>query len=626
MSQIIRSPSDLPNLSGSDLFFDLETTSGNPKLDSLNPWHNCKICGIAVTTNLCGPQDAWYIPLRHKYSNEIWPNLPIEPVREWLIDLLGRIRVWSNHNVKYDAHVLLNDFGINYQDFGISLYDTLSMAKLLNSDLFDYGLDALSKRWLNKDISEYELAFRHFLFNSRNQRINSDYGEIPIDKLGPYACQDVITTRELKAFIESKLPESCKLVKENELKITSILFDVENNGLRIDPVQAQIKQIEVVTRLSQIPIQIYETTGEAFKPNSNDDCYEFLCCRNGLPILKWTNEDDPTKKSNPSFDKHALKDYAVHPKVLGDELLKKSIELIQEYRKLETFNSLFLNTYLTEHLAGLLHSSYNQMVRTGRMSCSSPNAQQLSELAKELIIALGDDWLIVDIDLSQIEFRLIGSVLGNSAIIHEYNINPDADYHQIIADKAGTQRKPAKTINFGVGFGAGKAKTIAMLKSSLDVVSSGFDPATMDYASYCELRANKLYADYHAMLPELKPTTKQAERITKSHGYIDNMYGRRRRLGPEHCYRAFNTYIQSSAADIMKSITVRIHESGILNELVKLIAIVHDSWVFYMHKSVVQQACSEIVHIIETEMPPKPLKIPIRCSVKSSNENWRKCA
>jgi hypothetical protein len=51
-ARLVEAISELPQFSDEDLrelFADFETTSGDDKKDSLNPWHNCAVAGIAVT-------------------------------------------------------------------------------------------------------------------------------------------------------------------------------------------------------------------------------------------------------------------------------------------------------------------------------------------------------------------------------------------------------------------------------------------------------------------------------------------------------------------------------------------------------------------------------------------------
>ena len=234
----------------------------------------------------------------------------------------------------------------------------------------------------------------------------------------------------------------------------------------------------------------------------------------------------------------------------------------------------------------------------------------------------------MDVDLSQIEFRLIASAIGNERIIAQYNKDPKTDFHSMVADMAGIERGPGKTLNFTVGFGAGKKRTISVVKNSLDISSVGYQESGMAFDDYCQQQAESMYEKYHRLMPELNPTKKRATKIARERGYISNLYGRHRRLPSSGCYKAFNAYIQSSAADLAKDLTLQIAaylRSLPGGRLAWPIGVVHDSWILYVHKSIAVAVGAEIQRIIEYVSPPIPVKVPILSDVKISDKNWKEC-
>ena len=626
---LVQSLSELPNLVGCrDIILDFETTSGDDKIDSLNPWWNCDVAGVCITAD--DIPEAWYVPVGHRNPTPAEPNLDKSQVSNWLRDVLDGARCLTGQNIKYDTHVARNALGVDFRVYSLPLWDTLTQAKIVDSDRMSYSLDALSRDWLGEDISKYEAAFARYLYDGRGNQVCRDYGAVPALIMGEYGCQDVLTTRRLKQYIIEHTHPDCSLVSSNELRLTRELFDIECNGMLVDPHKVDVTKFKTLLRLTEIIFRIRDLTGLEIRPHTTDDCYRFLCGGYGLPVLEWTNDDDSKtshKKSNPSFGKSAMAAYAFHPLVQRDPVLKECVELIQEYRTLNTFNSLFLTTFKNRNVNGVLHSSYNQMVRTARLSCSDPNAQQMSGLAKGLI-EVPDEFVIMDIDLSQIEFRLIASTINNANVIRRYNESPTTDYHQLIADMAGLERKPAKNLNFAVGFGAGKKKAISMVKGSLDIASVGYSESGMSFDDYCQQRAEFMYRQYHGMLPELTPTMRKATEIARHRGYISNLYGRRRRLPVQACYKAFNNYIQSSAADIAKDLTLQIADyirSLPDPSLARIIGVVHDSWIFYVHKSIALPFGSAVRRLIESVKPPREVRVPLLCDVATSDRNWKAC-
>ena len=127
---LVTNNSQLPNLAGSkEVFIDFETSSNNPKLTSTNPWHHCEPIGTCITVDDC--ETAWYIPWEVEH-------------KAWLQKIFNTCEQWINHGIKYDAHVITLA-GLKIPDV---LVDTLTLAKLIESDRFTYGLKVLNQDWL----------------------------------------------------------------------------------------------------------------------------------------------------------------------------------------------------------------------------------------------------------------------------------------------------------------------------------------------------------------------------------------------------------------------------------------------------------------------------------------------
>ena len=68
---------ELPNWCGaSTIYADFETTSGDTKLSSLNPWHTCDVAGLCVTVD--DEPGAWYVLVGHSFDGDVGraANLP----------------------------------------------------------------------------------------------------------------------------------------------------------------------------------------------------------------------------------------------------------------------------------------------------------------------------------------------------------------------------------------------------------------------------------------------------------------------------------------------------------------------------------------------------------------------
>lgn len=624
---MVEDASELPDLRGRTLYLDLETTSFDRKKTSLNPWRDCWIAGAAIAVD---DSPAHYVPCRHRRG----VNLDPEVVERWLRPIVERAEEWVNHNVKYDAHVLREDFQIEAR---CPLVCTVVRAKLLDSDRQfrgGYGLDALSRDLLSEDISEYELALSPYLRDCK------DYGEAPSDVMAAYACQDALTNRRLDRWQRSQLPDDMRRVWETETALTQVLTRMEKRGMRVDPHRLKIQEMAATVALLRIEEELHKIVGFPMRPHVNGDCYEVLCGRYGLPVLKRTEvsdgedgEDGEEAAGNPSFDKDALQLYLAHP-LAPTEVVR----LMLSYRKLNTLLSVFVRKFQELHVDGVVHSTYNQCVRTGRMSCRNPNSQQNSEDSKELILPHAGRCL-VSADYSQIEYRSIVHYCEDERAIAAYLADPDVDFHQWIAEIAGTTRRAGKTLNFMMGFGGGKEKTVRMLTKNPDVVAeikarvdamvaSGdlSEERTMEaFDLFARQKAERLYATYHENLPTLKPTSRRAAAVCARRGYVRNLHGRRRHLPPTHAHIAFNFVNQSTAADYMKERMVHLS-----HELPKwgaeLVASVHDEAVIDAPEELAGSV--EFVDWLAATMEDvdPPLRVPLRVTVGTSTRHWREAS
>lgn len=588
------------------LYVDFETSSGHPKLKSFNPWKHCEIAGIGLTVDDC--KDAWYVPIGH---NEKHWNLQKDEVLAWLQVIYKQANQWVNHNVKYDAHVAANA-GLTWT---CDLVDTLTLAKIIDSDRVmrgGYSLSALSMGWLEEDVSKYENRLKAFLKGCRSH----DYGDVPADILAEYGCQDVITERKLYHYINQRCPEMCRKVWNMEVQLTSALFDIEQTGLCIDPTEVQKKQMQVLYEMLALEEKLNELTGMNLRPHVNDDCYDLLCNKYGLPVLGYTDE------GNPSFDKGALSSYQRHPLVESNKELMTIISLLLQYRTRNTLNSLFLETFLNLHVDGVLHPSYNQAVRTGRMSCSQPNSQQQNTESKALIHP-PPGYAFISADYSQIEFRLIVHFIKNQQAIAAYAENPDTDFHEWVAEMCGIPRKPAKNVNFAMGYGGGKERVLSMLASNMELV--GEFASQGDFDTLCRMRAEEVYSTYHSTLPELKQTSYNAARVLKLRGYVFNPWGRHRHLAEVAAFRAFNSIVQSSAAELIKEKTIETaprYNDWFKERNIKQVASVHDETLFQAPITIAKdpETHSRIASIMES--PSVELRIPVRVNIGVSENSW----
>jgi len=287
---------------------------------------------------------------------------------------------------------------------------------------------------------------------------------------------------------------------------------------------------------------------------------------------------DRTDKGAPSFTKNFL---ATHPHELP--------KLINEAREINKANTTFIETILKHEHNGRIHSDINQIrsddggTVTGRFSYSNPNLQQIPARHKELgpmirslfIPEQGCKWGCFDYSQQEprivVHFSSLLKLEGSSMIVDQYN-NGEADFHQMIADMAGIERKQAKTINLGLMYGMGKNKLMAEL-------------------GLLKEAAEDLIKTYHRKAPFVKMLSEAVTRRAEDSGKIRTIGGRLchfdmwephgygikkalphadalREHGPgikrAFTYKALNKLIQGSAADMTKKAMLALYEEGVI--------------------------------------------------------------
>ena len=105
-----------------------------------------------------------------------------------------------------------------------------------------------------------------------------------------------------------------------------------------------------------------------------------------------------------------------------------------------------------------------------------------------------------------VHYAKLQNLNGVDEIVEAYN-QGDADFHQVVADMAGIERKQAKTINLGLMYGMGKNKLMAEL-------------------GLMKESAEKLIRQYHSKAPFVKQLMDNVSRKANDRGKIRTLGGR----------------------------------------------------------------------------------------------------
>jgi DNA polymerase-1 len=272
-------------------------------------------------------------------------------------------------------------------------------------------------------------------------------------------------------------------------------------------------------------------------------------------------------------------------------------------------------------------SFHNTVCVTGRLSCSSPNIEQLPKNntvanIRNLFIAEPGNILIVA-DYSGQEVRIMAQESGDINLknalrkgydvhlatandIHSLDISTlgltdKTEEHKAAKAKYTEQRDDCKCVVFGTAYG----------KSAY-----GFSKDFNCSEKEAQVFIDKFFAQY----PGLRRAIEQTRQQVYKHGFVKNMSGRKRRFpdfhklnkwGKERCYRqAFNMKIQSYGADVVKVAAGLI----VLNLNLMLVNIVHDEIVVECKKEYAEEG---IRYIRKCMVKALPIFIPWDIDISS---------
>jgi DNA polymerase I-like protein with 3'-5' exonuclease and polymerase domains len=597
-------PERLPDLSShNEIAIDLETRDPNLlTMGSGSVRRDGEIVGIAVAV------EGWsgYFPIAHEGGGNMDRGL----VLDWFEELLNSTATKIFHNAMYDVSWIRSlGFHING-----GIIDTMIAASLIDENRFSYTLDSVGKDYINMRKNEKLLqeAAKDFGVNPK-----AEMWRLPATFVGEYAEKDAEITLKLWHALQHEISKQDLWDVFNlETNLFPCLVDMKFKGVRVDvqslmSVKAQL--IETEKKLLQDINKIAGFDVEIWAAASIAKAFDTL----KMPY-------DRTEKGAPSFTKNFL---ATHPAELP--------KLINEAREINKANTTFIDTILKHEHNGRIHAEINQIrsdqggTVTGRFSYNNPNLQQIPARHKHLGPLIRSLFIPEEkhtwgcFDYSQQEPRILvhfASLMrleGTGTIVDAYN-DGSADFHQMIADMAGIDRKQAKTINLGIMYGMGKNKLMAELGLMKDA-------------------AEKLLKTYHQRAPFVKMLSEAVARRADDSGKIRTIGGRLchfdlwephgfgikkplkhadalREHGPgikrAFTYKALNKLIQGSAADMTKQSMLALYQEGVIPHVQ-----IHDE--LDISVSSLQES-ERIINIMEEAVQ---LQVPNKVDYEKG-ENW----
>ena len=507
-------------------------------------------------------------------------------------------------NLKYDA-IVMKWYGV---DLAGPVEDTMLMHYVLSPEL-RHNLTYMSETYLKYSPQPIEELI------GKKGKSQGTMRDVPVADAAAYAAEDADITLRLYDLLRPKLAseEMAELYERVEAPLVYVLRDMEYNGVALDTeFLAELSQ-ELMQSQALLQDEIYEAAGRPFNIDSPKQVGEIL-----FDELKVPYKGSKTKSGQYKTDEFTMQDAAK---------LNPVAQKILDYRQLSKLRGTYVDALpkLLSPRDNRIHSSFNQAaVATGRLSSSNPNLQNIpmrTDVGRQIrkaFIPHSKDHVIVSADYSQIELRLIAEIAGEQQMLEAFNAGQDIHrstaalvYGVPYGEVTDDQRRKAKTVNFGIIYGAGANRMANELE--IDRKEAG-DLIKRYFETYHQLQA---YMDSQV-------------KLARKQGYVTTLLGRRRYLrdinsanGNLRSYaerNAVNTPIQGTAADLMKLAMINVHARMRREGMESLLTLqVHDELVFDAKRSEVEALRKLVKEEMEGAMPDLKVKLLVESGV---GENW----
>lgn len=359
-----------------------------------------------------------------------------------LAEIIDAPSVKIFHNAKFDLQFLLT-----YGLLPVRIFDTMLAAQLLRSSggPESAGLRAVAHHYLQEDVDKEEQT--------------SDWtGELTESQI-KYAALDAEILLRLREIMVKKIYENnLQRVAEIEFHCAKAVAFMEFCGIHLDMdkwkalTEGKEKQrAEALSKLYKytgrpaVQTTLWEDEGESEVLGYNFD-------NNNYVTELLNNNNIPVKNTSRA---------ELYP-YLGDPL----VEAVMEYRKSAKALSSFLYPFpkAINRKTRRLHARYGQISAwSGRMSCYSPNVQQIPrENAFRECFTSPPGRKLLTADYSQIELRVAAQIARDERMTKAFREGDDLHLltasllqNKPMSEVTREERQAAKAVNFGLVFGMG---------------------------------------------------------------------------------------------------------------------------------------------------------------------------
>lgn len=541
------------------LGLDTETEGLDPKIH--------KIRTVQVGDHTHG----WVIPW------ETWRGLFIDILNRWD----GR---WILHNAPFDMS-MFDVAGVHIPRHAID--DTMIEAHILEPHM-SRALKEQSTRHIDPAASALQSALEGTKWTWAN---------VPIDyePYWTYGALDPILAYRLHQHHYPTILNTARRSYELEMSVLWVVERMRRYGTHIDTEYTRENFEKFMTYCEQVEQWCAEHYN--VKPGSNQAIIEILQ-NDGVDFVK------RTKSNALSLDAEVLEtiDHPLAQAVLGRR---------QAQKMASTYLRFYLNN-VDEN--SLIHPEFNTLgARTGRMSCSNPNLQNLprhgtskfGDVIRNCVNSrYGDDGVLMMCDFDQIEMRVLAHAAGEQRMIDAFK--SDGDFFVNLArelfedntiQKSDPRRQITKTSAYATIYAAGLSKF---------AITAGI---SMEQARSFRARWNNLYTQIYKFQNDMLKLGAERQH-SEGRPYTSSLLTNRKFVAdPNKVYTLVNYAIQGMAAEINKMKLVELSRTDVADYM---FATVHDEVLLDVPRDIAH----DVAHVLDDVMTDHELlSVPITSGV-----------
>ena len=532
--------------------------------------------GFSLCVKLNGEYIKEYIPTGHRvYSHDGGTENVLSEVTASILTAVASKRVFL-FNAPYDVRV------VNY--LGINLTDVVDLMRLTHLDDENYvqarNLDNMVKKYCS-DVEPKKMTPELKAFIDA-----FGWGNLTFEQINDYATHD--------AYITYKLAEATvdALAKKNEANAVfsyykniesdtyNTLYNMKTRGVLVNLDVCQ-DYIDLGTkRIAEVKSEL------GFDPGVKKNMERVFWDELQLPVIMAKRKNGT---ESPTFDKGAMERYELMLEARSNKEDSELAGKILEYRGWQKAISSYYQKYIDlVYPDGRVRPSY--LVHgtvSGRFACVEPNLQQLPkekgskpkpwvDTLKADVFEAREGYELWEFDYSQLEFRL-GAHYANEPVLLDAFNDDDRDVFTEMSAMLKMPRQDCKTLTYSINYGAGAQRI-------------------MDAFNVDRKTATGHIQRFYSTYPNLRRVNMIAKSQAERHLKIQLWSGRYRHFQfTEQRFKAFNSFIQGGAADVVKMAMNRINKE--LPE-VRMLLQVHDSLIFELPVARIEEYKTQIMDIM----------------------------